>query len=93
MHERKTNRNHNGGGGGGVGAAGGSSPSPSDAHSTSNLVLRFEEELKASIFNVMYLLLKDSDISSLKFAIILVIDFLQVLQFTFDATVSQPYPY
>jgi hypothetical protein len=43
------------------------------------MVLRFEEEVKASIFNVMYILLRDSDISALKFAIILIIDFLQVL--------------
>jgi len=83
MQERKTNRNHNthGGGGGGVGGAAGTpgSHSVADAHSTSNMVLRFEEEVKASIFNVMYILLKDSDISALKFSIILIIDFLQVL--------------
>jgi hypothetical protein len=93
MQERKTNRNHNahGGGGGGAGAAGSpGSHLAADAHSTGSMILRFEEEVKAAIFNVMYTLLKDSDISTLKFAIILIIDFLQVLQFTFDSSVSLP---
>lgn len=92
MQERKTHRNHNaqGGGGGGVAAAG-TGHSAADAHSAGNMVLRFEEEVKASIFNVMYILLKESDISAFKFGIILIIDFLQVLQFTFDASVRPLY--
>ena len=76
MQERKTNRNHIAHGGGGGGAGTGSPASAHDAHSTGGMILRFEEELKAAIFNVMYILLKDSDISTLKYAIILIIDFL-----------------
>jgi hypothetical protein len=92
MQERKTNRNQNGGGGGGGGGGvagnhnGGSAADPLTAQA--NIILRFEEELKAAIFNVMYILLKESDISFWKYALIITIDFLQMLQFTFDSSVS-----
>ena len=76
MQDKKTNKNQNnniGGGGGGIGSA---NSGAATSVAPGNIVLRFEADAKASIFNVLYILLKDCDISFWKFAILLLIDFL-----------------
>ncbi len=46
-----------------------------------------EEEVKISIFSVFYLLLKNNETSYWKFVIILIIEYIQVLSYSFDETV------
>ena len=77
MQEKKTNKNQNNNiGGAGRGVGGGNLGAADTSVAPGNLVLRFEADAKASIFNVLYILLKDCDISFWKFAILLLIDFL-----------------
>jgi hypothetical protein len=78
MQEKKTIKN----GGAAVGGGGGGTVPEG------NIVLRLEADAKASVFNVLYILLKDSDISFWKLAFLLVIDFLQMVQYSFAACVS-----
>ena len=53
-----------------------------EAQST-NLIQRLEEDVKTSIFNVIYILLKDFEISLWKYIAIVIIDFLQILYYSF----------
>ena len=46
-----------------------------------------EEEVKLSIFSVFYLLLKNNETSYWKFVIILIIEYIQMLSYSFDETV------
>ena len=50
---------------------------------------QIEEEVKSSIFGVFYLLLKNNETSFWKFIIILLIDYIQLLSYSFDDSVSQ----
>jgi hypothetical protein len=50
-------------------------------------VEQIEEEAKMSIFSVFYLLLKNNETSYWKFVIILIIEYIQVLSYSFDETV------
>jgi hypothetical protein len=74
MQEKKTNK-HNLAGPGGGGA-------PNHDFADGNLYgkkgwfQRLEEDVKQTVFNVMYILLKDSDISITKLSILLFIEFL-----------------
>jgi hypothetical protein len=46
-----------------------------------------EEEIKSSIFSVFYLLLKNNETSFWKFVVILIIEYIQLLSYSFDETV------
>ena len=46
------------------------------------------KEVKESIFSVYYLVLKDDEITMFKYALILLIEYFQLLSFSFDETVS-----
>jgi len=48
---------------------------------------KIEEEVKSSIFSVFYLLLKNNETSYWKFVIVLVIEYIQLLSYSFDETV------
>ena len=48
---------------------------------------KIEEEVKTSIFSVFYLLLKNNETSYWKFVIILIIEYIQLLSFSFDESV------
>lgn len=48
---------------------------------------QIEEEVKVSIFSVFYLLLKNNETSYWKFVIILIIEYIQMLSYSFDETV------
>ena len=83
MQDKKTMKLYNlagpGGGGNVRNHASDFPDTSSDGGGVKGLFQRFEEELKNSIFNVMYLLLRDSDISVTKLSILLFIEFLQML--------------
>jgi hypothetical protein len=74
MQEKKTNKHNLAGPGGGGG--------PNHDLADGNLYgkkgwfQRLEEDVKQTVFNVMYMLLKDSDISITKLSILLFIEFL-----------------
>ena len=46
------------------------------------------EEVKTSIFSVFYLLLKNNETSFWKLAFIMLIDYIQLLSFSFDDSVT-----
>ena len=75
MQEKKTNKHNLAGPGGGGGG-------PNHDFANTNLdgnkgwFQRLEEDVKQTVFNVMYILLKDSDISITKLSILLFIEFL-----------------
>ena len=48
---------------------------------------KIEEEVKTSIFSVFYLLLKNTETSYWKFVIVLIIEYIQLLSYSFDETV------
>lgn len=77
----------NGGQGGGPGGLG----KDSNEEEKSKLE-QIEEEVKSSIFGVFYLLLKNNETSYWKFIAILLIEYIQLLSFSFDETVSAPFP-
>ena len=74
MQEKKTNKHNLAGPGGGGG------PNHDFANATldgnKGWFQRLEEDFKQTVFNVMYILLKDSDISITKLSILLFIEFL-----------------
>jgi hypothetical protein len=47
-----------------------------------------EEEVKTSIFTVFYLVLKNQESSYWRFILVLLIEYLQLLSYTFDESVS-----
>jgi len=51
---------------------------------------RFELEAKSTIFNVLYVLLKDEETVAWKKVVLSLIDFFQIFQFTFFPAVSLP---
>ena len=48
----------------------------------------WEENLKSSVFSVFYLLLKNQETTMWKFLVLFVIEYLQLLSFSFDVSVS-----
>lgn len=78
MQEKKTIKNS---GGGGVG--GGEPEAP-----PTNALFRFEAEAKTVVFNVIYTLLKDLEISLNRYVFFLLLEFLQMVQFSFSSCVS-----
>jgi hypothetical protein len=48
---------------------------------------QIEEELKSSVFSVFYLLLKNQETTFWKFIILLIVEYLQLLSFSFDTSV------
>lgn len=48
----------------------------------------FEEEVKSSIFSVYYLLLKNQETTFWKFIVLLVVEYIQLLSFSFDESVT-----
>ena len=48
---------------------------------------KIEEEFKSAVFSVFYLLLKNNETSYWKFVIILIIEYIQMLSYSFDETV------
>jgi len=91
MNEKKTDKNLNNNGAA-VGVGANFSNSDATSAASGSIVLKLEEDVKSYIFNVMYILLKDSDISFWKYSILLFVEFLQMLQYTFDPCVSD-YPF
>lgn len=51
---------------------------------------KVEEDVRSSIFGVFYLLLKNNETSFWKFIVILVVQYIQLLSYSFDKSV-QPY--
>jgi hypothetical protein len=49
---------------------------------------QIEEEVKTSIFTVFYLVLKNQESSYWRFILVLLIEYLQLLSYTFDESVS-----
>lgn len=49
---------------------------------------KIEEEIKTSIFSVFYLILKNNEVSYWKYAFILLIEYIQLLSYSFDESVS-----
>ena len=49
---------------------------------------QWEENIKSSIFSVFYLLLKNQETTFWKFIVLLIIEYLQLLSFSFDSSVS-----
>lgn len=49
---------------------------------------KFEDDVKGIVFNVLYILLKDSDSSRLKVCIMGITDLMQIYWFSFAAVVS-----
>jgi len=49
---------------------------------------QIEAEVKTSIFSVFYLLLKNQETTFWKFVLLLMIEYLQLLSFSFDTSVS-----
>ena len=49
---------------------------------------KVEEEVKQSIFTVFYLILKNQESSYWRYILVLIIEYLQLLSFTFDESVS-----
>lgn len=47
-----------------------------------------EEEVKQSIFTVFYLVLKNQENSYWRYILVLIIEYLQLLSYTFDESVS-----
>ena len=50
---------------------------------------KFEEEIKGTIFNVLYVLLKEDETSHWKHIVIILIDFIQIFNFSFASAVSK----
>ena len=49
---------------------------------------KFEDEVKSTIFNVLYVLLKDDETSHWKHIVLILFDFMQIFFFSFADTVS-----
>lgn len=49
---------------------------------------KFEDDLKGTIFNVLYVLLKDDETSHWKHIVEILIDFMQIYHFSFAHVVS-----
>ena len=49
---------------------------------------KLEREVKGTIFEVLYYLLKDDEISFWKLVVMLTLDFLQIINFSFTKSVS-----
>jgi len=71
-----------------LGGGGGSGGKDSNSEDEKSRIEQIEEEVKTSIFSVFYLLLKNNETSYWKFVIILIIEYIQLLSFSFDDTVS-----
>ena len=67
---------------GGVGPSTTSSVIDSEQEKTS--FEKFEEEIKGTIFNVLYVLLKDDETSHWKHIVLILFDFFQIYYFPFD---------
>jgi hypothetical protein len=52
---------------------------------------KFEDEVKGTIFNVLYVLLKDDETSHWKHIVEILIDFMQIYHFSFAHLVSSPF--
>lgn len=51
---------------------------------------RFEEDFKESLFNVIYVLLKDDETTFWKYFLLIAIDFFQILYYAFHEVVRVP---
>ena len=49
---------------------------------------KFEEEIKGTIFNVLYVLLKDDETSHWKHIVLILFDFFQIYHFSFTHSVT-----
>jgi hypothetical protein len=67
----------------GAGGAGGGPNSPGEKEEEKNAVERFEEEFKGTIFNVLYVLLKDDETSQWKHVLEILLDFIQIYHYSF----------
>lgn len=52
---------------------------------------KFEDEVKSTIFNVLYVLLKDDETSHWKHIVLILFDFMQIYYFSFSESVSTQY--
>ena len=70
--------------GGGPGGGGPKSPGGgSEKEEEKNAVEKFEEEFKGTIFNVLYVLLKDDETSQWKHILEILLDFIQIYHYSF----------
>lgn len=76
MKEKK----HGGGPGGGPGA-------PGDKEEEKNALEKLEEDFKGTIFNVLYVLLKDDETSHWKHILEILLDFIQIYAYSFSSAV------
>ena len=59
-----------------------------DAEQEKTAFEKFEEEIKGTIFNVLYVLLKDDATSHWKHIVLIFLDYIQIFYFSFYKTVS-----
>jgi hypothetical protein len=72
-------------GGGGPGGAPGA---PGDKEEEKNALEKLEDDFKGTIFNVLYVLLKDDETSHWKHILEILLDFIQIYYYSFASTVS-----
>jgi hypothetical protein len=71
-----------------IGGSGGQGAGKDNNEEEKSKLEQIEEEVKSSIFGVFYLLLKNNETSFWRFVLILLIEYIQLLSFSFDETVS-----
>lgn len=67
----------------------GATSKDSSAEEERSTLEQVEEEVKNSVFSVFYLLLKNNETSSWRLGAIVLIEYIQLLSFTFDSTVTK----
>lgn len=60
-----------------------------DAEKEKTAFEKFEDEIKGTIFSVLYVLLKEDETSHWKHIVIILVDFLQIYHFSFAHAVNK----
>ena len=82
MKEKKQRGGGAGPGGGGVNGG------PADKEEEKNGLEKFEDDFKGTIFNVLYVLLKDDETSHWKYILEILLDFVQIYHYSFARFVT-----
>lgn len=70
------------------GVGGGPGGGGADKEEEKNGLEKFEEDFKGTIFNVLYVLLKDDETSHWKHILEILLDFIQIYYYSFATSVS-----
>ena len=62
--------------------------SPGEKEEEKNALEKLEEDFKGTIFNVLYVLLKDDETSHWKHILEILLDFIQIYAYSFSSAVS-----